>query len=500
MDANFLRFLIEEASGVLQGARIENIYNPAPCLWTFKLSSRINLVFLSGKKKNFIFFSKNRPENPSVPTPAAMWWRKRIRNCFITDIENAWVGRQIFLSLSRDGLTLMLDLKEGPSLTRESICSYSPSWPCLSDIEEKRDLYKDYPHITSVLRYALLAIEEREERRRWYSKLREGEIDRFFLYEAEGPSLPIISLWPRKDLKEKGLKEKIFSSAMEVAEEYGFRVLKDVLVSGEEKRDRRKRRTLKRIERDLEKAKEMVKAGERARLIQEQLYRFSPSSRYKVVKIEAGGGEIVEIPLDPSLTLRENMELMFKRAKKGKRALAYLENRWREISQTQESIWNIFPRQSGEKDVSDVFYRKIILPKRFKGIKVKTFLSSDGFVIVRGKNQEANHKLITRACRPYDMWFHVQGGPGAHVILLRQNPRQEVPISTKLEAAQLAALASYERDSSKAQVLCSEVRYVKPSKHRALGEVDVIKVLETFVVDVDPSIEERLMVEVRQDR
>ncbi len=502
MDASFLRFLIEEARGLLEGARIENIYNPAPSLWTFKLSSRTNLIFFFGRRDNFIFFSTFPPENPPTPSNAAMWWRKRVKNSFIKELTNLWPRRKIFLSISRENLQIILDLKDGLYLREEEdICDFNMiQWPPLSEIEEKQDIYRSYPHISSVLRYDLISISSRKERQRWYSRLIEGDIDKFFLYEGEDRAFLRISLWPRDDLKKGGAKEEVFSSALEVAEEYGLRWLKSFFSLKGERGDRRRRRAIKRIEREMERAKEMIEQGEKAQLIHGFLYKFSPSGHYKYLEVEDKNGNPVRVSLNPSLTLVENMELMFKRARKGKRVLLSLERRWKEINERQQQgkTWILQDTEVIPSQVSD--RSGGLLPRRFRGLKLKTFLSSDGYIMVRGKNQEANHRLVTRASRPHDLWFHVEGGPGAHIVVIRDNPREEIPLSTRLEAAQLAALASYERCSSTARVLCSEIRYVKHSRYKPRGEMDVIKVIETLVVRPDPSLEGKLKVEQERDK
>ncbi len=489
MDANFIRFLIEEARPLLEGARIQKIYSPARGIWSLKLSSKINMTFSHLKRERFLFFSPYRPESPLMPSSGVMWWRKRLKNKRITSVENMWPQRRLLMEIAGMDARVAVDLAEGISLVKEGPHLHKIIWPSLSEIEERRDIYRDYPHVTSVLRYALMALEDREERRIWYERLIKGDIDRFYLYKGEGTVAAVISLWPREDLR-KRFDEHTYSSALALAEEYGLSIIEGMQLQGRGGEEKRQRRTLRRLQRDIERAREAIGRGEIARLIQRQLYLYSPSGHYKEVKVQDEGGREYCLEMDPALSLVENLEQIFKRAKKASRALVHLERRIEEVS--SRGMRQGGPQWGNARAPSNDNHSPSILPRRLQKIKVKTFLSSDGYLIVRGRNQRANHLLLTRGSRPYDMWFHVEGGPGAHVIVVRENPRRELPFTTKMEAAQLAVLSSYAKDSTKATVLCSEVRYVKQSRERPIGEVEVLKVLETLVVAPDPELEERL--------
>jgi predicted ribosome quality control (RQC) complex YloA/Tae2 family protein len=88
----------------------------------------------------------------------------------------------------------------------------------------------------------------------------------------------------------------------------------------------------------------------------------------------------------------------------------------------------------------------------------------------------------------------VEGGAGAHLIVIRDNPKIEIPETTLEEAAQLAALASYQKEDSHARVIGTEVRYVKKSMGMSLGHVEVLKVQYSLLIKLDPSIEDRLRI------
>lgn len=113
--------------------------------------------------------------------------------------------------------------------------------------------------------------------------------------------------------------------------------------------------------------------------------------------------------------------------------------------------------------------------------------------MLRGKNQKANHALLTRQAGPDDLWFHAEQGPGAHVILKRNAPRQAVPEQSMREAAILAGLASHFAQAGRASIICAEVRHVRPVKGSP-GMARVERTYATLLVDLDPKLESRLKV------
>jgi len=492
MDANFFRFVIEEGTFYLKGARIEKIYSPGERLWTFKLSSKINLVFFYGAKENFLFFSKNRPENPLKPHPRVGWWRKKVQNRWIKEIIVHWPERRFVLKLSErsdeESSYVLFDLKQGLYLLKENPIQLNEvSWPALQEIIENKEIYKKYSNITSPLRYALLNIPSTSKQEEIYSKLIAGDISKFYLYESDGPKKEIqVSLWPRDDLNHLKLKE--FDSALDAAEYYGWKILSG-LQSVEKENRQKEKRLKKRLKQERQKFEQWIELGEIASLIQENLFRFDAKKHYKSIKVQGRDGSDVEIELDPSKSLLENMQKMFKKAKKGKRGLDFLQHRKKIASSLHEISLSM-----GENGKIGFSKEKLPLPSRLKDIKVKVFLSSDGFYMVRGRDKKANHKLLSYGARAHDLWFHVEGGAGAHLIVIRDNPKTEIPRTTLEEAAQLAALASYQKEDSHARVIGTEVRYVKKSKGMSLGHVEVLKVQYSLLIKLDPSIEDRLRI------
>jgi predicted ribosome quality control (RQC) complex YloA/Tae2 family protein len=86
-----------------------------------------------------------------------------------------------------------------------------------------------------------------------------------------------------------------------------------------------------------------------------------------------------------------------------------------------------------------------------------------------GKNSRQNEEVTFRRAAPNDLWLHVRGAPGAHVIV--KTGGREVPEATLRQAAQLAAYYSQVQGSARVAVDYTERRHVRPIKGAGPGLV-----------------------------
>jgi len=84
------------------------------------------------------------------------------------------------------------------------------------------------------------------------------------------------------------------------------------------------------------------------------------------------------------------------------------------------------------------------------------FTSSEGIIILVGKNNLQNDKL-TGSAQPNEIWMHAKDMPGSHVIIVSENPGEK----TMEEAASLAAWYSSGRTSGRVPIDYTRRRYVK---------------------------------------
>lgn len=188
------------------------------------------------------------------------------------------------------------------------------------------------------------------------------------------------------------------------------------------------------------------------------------------------------------------MERYFKQAAKAQRGYPHIERRrqelLRDLARVEDGTYEFHPAVQGSEALPD---GPPALPKRYRGLAVTLFRSTDGFTIIRGKNQKANHQILSQAASPFDYWFHVEDGPSSHVILKRDHPGQDVPETTLEQAAILCGLKSYRRNDGKADIMYALVKNIRKVKGYNLGQVAVDEKIGTLRVALDPALETTLI-------
>jgi len=105
-----------------------------------------------------------------------------------------------------------------------------------------------------------------------------------------------------------------------------------------------------------------------------------------------------------------------------------------------------------------------LLPKRYK--------TQDGLEIWVGRSDEGNDHLTTRLARGNDLFFHLEGYPGSHVVL-RTEGRSDPPPKSLLDACELAVHFSKLKNSGGADVHVAPIKNVKKPRGAKPGLVYV---------------------------
>jgi predicted ribosome quality control (RQC) complex YloA/Tae2 family protein len=161
-------------------------------------------------------------------------------------------------------------------------------------------------------------------------------------------------------------------------------------------------------------------------------------------------GEI-SIPLEPDLNAAQNANRLFAKAKRREEVLAKLLTRESDRATAQTELEALLaeietaPEARLEQLLALHTERDEAPPP--VGARYRT---GGGFEVLVGRNSKENDLLTHRIARSQDLWFHVQGFPGSHVILRSQ--QKEVPFSDILEAAAIAAWFSKARGSTNVAV------------------------------------------------
>jgi hypothetical protein len=509
MEANFFRFLAAELGHMLVGRRIDKVFGPAPGVWTLTIQSTgtpLHMLFRPAKTAGHLFLSAVKPANPKDAPAMAMWFRKRLRNRKIIGWSMDWPNLRLALELTPrsdppGGRYLILDVREGMRLADELDPGFDtqPDWPALEDVLHDPDIWREYPHISPTLRRALADLDE-DEAHRLYFEVASATSNTFHISGGDQSPQPPLA-W------KSGPDDESFGSAMDAASAFGQRTLFPRMEMEEErpeqtrlKRERKKlNRNLARLDDEESRLRALADEKIKAEALQAELYRLKETQSLETVDLVHPVHGPVTVPLNPHLTPVENMTLYFKRAAKAERGFPHIRRRREELLAQLESLEEgTLPSLHAPESRNAHAHGEPMpdgpapLPRRYKGLAVTLFRSSDGFTLVRGKNKRANHDMLSRAASPFDYWFHVADGPSSHIILKRDHPAQEVPERTLVEAAMLCGIKSYRKDDGKADVMYALVKDVRKVKGFAHGQVAVDKKLGTLRVDLDPSIESAL--------
>ncbi|MBI4976071.1 MAG: DUF814 domain-containing protein [Spirochaetes bacterium] len=104
-------------------------------------------------------------------------------------------------------------------------------------------------------------------------------------------------------------------------------------------------------------------------------------------------------------------------------------------------------------------------------IRIKRYLSSGGLIILAGQSDFSNDHLTFRVAKQNDLWFHVHGFPGSHVVLQcgdTEPDRKDIE-----EAAGVAVHYSKMRNASSAQVVYCHARDVHKECGAKAGSVSI---------------------------
>jgi len=156
------------------------------------------------------------------------------------------------------------------------------------------------------------------------------------------------------------------------------------------------------------------------------------------------------IDLDPRKTVQKNAEIYFEKAKKAKRKIQGLLRAMKDLE--EEKLVKV--EKEKPKERKKEWYDK------FRWIK-----SSDGFLLVGGKDAKTNEQLIRKHMKDSDLVFHtdITGSP---FVLIKNLKKKKIPERTVKEAAEFCG--SYSK-AWKVGISAVDVYYIKPDQVKKEG-------------------------------
>ncbi len=210
----------------------------------------------------------------------------------------------------------------------------------------------------------------------------------------------------------------------------------------------------------------------------------------------------IDIPLSPVLSPQQNAAKFYKEYSKAKTAQRVLTEQIARGEIEREylgSVLEALSRAESEKDLADIRAELLeggYIRDRGKGKRMKLppsrpmeFVSSDGFLILVGRNNRQNDQLTGKMAEKRDIWLHAQKVHGSHVVILCSGVQP--PDTTVTEAMRLAAYYSQAREGSLVPVDYCLVKHVKKPAGAKPGMV-VYETYRTGYVTPDPDLPAKL--------
>ncbi len=163
-----------------------------------------------------------------------------------------------------------------------------------------------------------------------------------------------------------------------------------------------------------------------------------------------GVGEI-EIPLETNLDAAQNANKLYAQARRREEVFSKLEEREPVLLVSQTEVLNLLKNleTSTETELEKLLESNSDGRETAPAVGMR-FTTKGGFEVLVGRNDKENDVLTHKLAKSLDLWLHVQGYPGSHVILRAKN--REVPFQDILEAAAIAAHFSKAKGSTNVPV------------------------------------------------
>ena len=242
------------------------------------------------------------------------------------------------------------------------------------------------------------------------------------------------------------------------------------------------------------------------------LVKKSPQLSVRVV-LDYASDEKVEIPCDPQLEPKAQVEKFFSLARRKARRLEEATGRAEGFHETMKKMEAVLGRIEALAEPKKIApWADLSELERSVGLEPaertktsasgsggksksgstwlgKRFHSTDGSAILVGRTKDENLELTFKHARGNDIWMHVRGKPGAHVVI-PLNSGKSASLNTLLDAAHLCIYYSKGESWGKTEVDYAFKKHVKRIKDSTEASYTHNK---TLVVELDQARLKRLI-------
>lgn len=246
-------------------------------------------------------------------------------------------------------------------------------------------------------------------------------------------------------------------------------------------------RRLGKIEADRQRLTSLAARQEEGELLKANLARVKKGMEQIQVRDWTTGRHRM-IRLEPSLDAVRNMEKIFKASAKGKRGKDRVEKRLKETTEELSALKDLLFFIEDAQDVEELNRLAPDLPavlspgispesektrgRHSTALWFRTCGSPSGRVVLVGKSARGNDFLLREKARKGDLWFHVKGAAGAHVLIPVRG-KDEPTLEDIGFAAALAVHFSKARGKGKVEVIFADAGELSRPRGALPGQVTV---------------------------
>ena len=240
------------------------------------------------------------------------------------------------------------------------------------------------------------------------------------------------------------------------------------------------------IQEKLLECKEMDKYKLYGELITSNLYKINNNINIDSIELENyyDNNNLIVIPLDKTISPSLNAKKFFKKYNKLKTTLDIVSKQQLQVKNEISYLESIVYALENSNNIEDVYQihdeiEENLLGKfnNKKDNKTNsntlnlTSTNIDGFTVYVGKNNKQNDYITFKLSDKNDLWFHVQGFHGSHVLLKTNGKEINNNNPIILKCAKLAAQHSKANNENKVSVDYTLIKNIKKPKGSKPGFV-----------------------------
>ena len=245
------------------------------------------------------------------------------------------------------------------------------------------------------------------------------------------------------------------------------------------------------------KAFELRRAGE---LLAQNLFRLQRGQTAVTLTeyVEDGTTREVEVKLDPKRTPQQEVEWHFHQYKRMLRGAEMARTRLLTLDAEEAALRaQLAAIDSGPPEAPPLGVPRVKSGPQQALPPYRVYLGHAGQRIWVGRGSVHNDALTFHVARPFHLWLHVRGLPGAHVVIpLEKNA--EVSQELLLDAATLAAHHSDAKGEPRTEVSYVPVKFVRKAKDAPPGAVLYTRE-KTLLLRLEPDRLKRLLQSARDN-